>query len=152
MFVRDFIHVAQPFESVAPCFVTDPGWLASIAEGAARDARDLSAAVLPEDGTGGNGRTPSSVHCDTGPVRVRRDSLIVPLRVAADGPELPPLDADLEVSPLGPARCQLTLSATYRRATGSATDDALAERMAEAAVRIFLQAVADRIAAGDTDA
>jgi hypothetical protein len=152
MFVRDFIHVAQPFESVAPCFVTDPGWLASIAEGAARDARKLSAAVLPDDPADGDARTPSLVHCDTGPVRVRRDSLVVPLRVAGAGAELPPLDADLEVSPLGPTLCQLTLNATYRRSAELGTDDALAQRMAEAAARIFLQAVADRITAGDADA
>src|SRR6516165_5501900 len=112
MFVRDFIHVAQPFETVAPCFVADASWLIGLAEDAVSSVRELSSsrnggAAMPDTGP---------VHCETGPVRVRHDSLVVPLRFsAANAGPGPALDADLEVSPVGPGLSQLTLSATYRR-------------------------------------
>jgi hypothetical protein len=151
MFVRDFIHVAQPFESVAPCFVADAGWLTAVAEDTAVNARELSASLRSGDPGAEAGLVAvPAVQCDTGPVRVRRDSLVVPLRIAAtDGTDAPLLDADLEVSPLGPGLCQLTLNATYRRPTPPGTDDALAQRTAEVVVRSFLQAVAHRITSDD---
>jgi hypothetical protein len=125
MFVRDFIHVARPFESVAPRFVADATWL------------DHGGAV----------------RCDSGPVRVRHDSLVVPLTITTSGAgAVPELEADLEVSPLGPTLCQLTLSATYRRAAAAGTDDALAQRAAEVVARAFLQAVAERITADEQPA
>jgi hypothetical protein len=127
MFVRDFIHVEQPFETVAPRFVADARWLHALSD----DDR---------------------MHFETGPVRVRLDSLVVPLSMSAVGPSgtaesgpagaLPPLEADLEVSPLGPDRSQLTLSATYRRPGASGPEAQLAQRAAEAGVRSFLQALA----------
>jgi hypothetical protein len=147
MFVRDFIHVAQPFESVAPHFVTDAGWLNRLAEDAANHARELSAMLrIPGDSDGDE-----QVHCETGAVRVRHDSLVVPMVISgveADG--LPALEADLEVSPLGPTLSQLTLSATYRRAGVGTSDDAMVQRTAEVAARGFLQALAGRIGAGET--
>src|SRR5690242_16785212 len=133
MFVRDFIHVAQPFESVAPRFVADATWLTAIAESAETNGRELSRGLRLGDGAedpaaGGAG----AVHCDSGPVRVRRDSLVVPLTIAASGAgTVPELEADLEVSPLGPGLCQLTLNATYRRAAAAGTDNAMAQRAAE---------------------
>lgn len=58
MFVRDFIHVDQPFEVVAPRFVTDTSWLAPIAEDAAVVAREVALALTDgpavHDGSDGN--------------------------------------------------------------------------------------------------
>ena len=142
MFVRDFIHVAQPFETVAPHFVTDATWLIGLAEDAASSVRELSSprngdAAVPDTGP---------VHCETGPVRVRHDSLVVPLHfAAANGGPGPALDADLEVSPVGPGLSQLTLSATYRRPPPSTFDDAIVQRTAEVVARRFLQELAVRI-------
>jgi hypothetical protein len=153
MFVRDFIHVAQPFESVAPRFVADATWLTTIAESATTNGRELSAVLrLGDDGRGPTADGAGAVRCDSGPVRVRRDSLVVPLTIAAgDAGAVPELEADLEVSPLGPTLCQLTLNATYRRAAPG-TDDALAQRAAEVVARAFLQAVAERITADEQPA
>ena len=50
MFVRDFIHVDQPFEVVAPRFVSDTSWLAPIAEDAALVAREVALALTHEPG------------------------------------------------------------------------------------------------------
>ncbi len=142
MFVRDFIHVEQPFENVAPRFVADARWLHALAEDAAAEADQVSTALRAPVGDGRN-----RIHCETGPVRVRLDSLVVPMSmsgagVSESGAELPPLEADLEVSPLGPDRSQLTLSATYRRAGATGPEAQLAQRAAEAGVRSFLQALA----------
>jgi hypothetical protein len=147
MFVRDFIHVAHPFESVAPRFVADATWLTAIAESATTNGRELSAALRLGDGAdGAEADGAGTVHCDSGPVRVRRDSIVVPLTITASGAgAVPELEGDLEVSPLGPTLCQLTLNATYRRAVVSGADDALAQRAAEVVARAFLQAVAERI-------
>ncbi|HZP30194.1 MAG TPA: hypothetical protein VFC99_14670 [Acidimicrobiia bacterium] len=147
MFVRDFIHVAQPFESVAPRFVADASWLNGLAEDAAANARQLTGSVrLVAPPRGADGRRAGTVQCETGPVRVRRDSLVVPLHIAgSDGEALPTLEADLEVSPVGPGLSQLTLSATYRRTGPSAADDAIVQRAAEVVARTFLQALAGRI-------
>ena len=147
MFVRDFIHVAQPFELVAPHFITDADWLIRLAEDAATHARELSAALqVPSDRD-----ADEPVHCETGAVRVRHDSLIVPMVISGGpGEGLPPLEADLEVSPLGPTLSQLTLSATYRRSHTDDGRDAIVQRTAEVAARSFLQALAGRISAGET--
>ena len=135
MFVRDFIHVAQPFETVAPCFVADASWLIGLAEDAVSSVRELSS---PRNG--------DAALPDTGPVRVRHDSLVVPLHfAAANGGPGPALDADLEVSPVGPGLSQLTLSATYRRPPPSTFDDAIVQRTAEVVARRFLQELAVRI-------
>jgi hypothetical protein len=158
MFVRDFIHVAQPFESVAPRFVADATWLTAIAEDATVNGRELAAGLRLDDPRErpeevAPAARPGSVQCDSGPVRVRRDSLVVPLTITAtDAGAMPELEADLEVSPLGPTLCQLTLSATYRRAAVPGADEALAQRAAEAVARAFLQAVAERITADDAPA
>jgi hypothetical protein len=154
MFVRDFIHVARPFESVAPRFVADATWLTAIAEDATVNGRELSAVLRLDDADARLAAVPSGpVRCDSGPVRVRRDSLVVPLTITATGAgAAPELEADLEVSPLGPTLCQLTLNATYRRAGAAGTDDTLAQRAAEVVARAFLQAVAERITADEQPA
>jgi len=137
MFVRDFIHVEQPFENVAPRFVADARWLHVLAEDAAAEAHQLSTRL---GAPAGDGR--DRVHCETGPVRVRLDSLVVPMSMSGSAGALPPLDADLEVSPLGPDRSQITMSATYRRLGATGPEAQLAQRAAEAGVRTFLQALA----------
>jgi hypothetical protein len=83
MFVRDFIHVAQPFELVAPHFIADADWLNRLAEDAALHARELSEALqLPPDhrrAHDADHEADEPVHCESGAVRVRNDSLIVPM-------------------------------------------------------------------------
>jgi len=127
MFVRDFIHIAQPFENVAPRFVSGANWLLEVA-----------------------GDDTATVRYETGPARARLDSLIVPI-VMDDTTEegLPRLVADLEISPLGPERSQLTLSAIYRRSEDTGADAVMAQRAVEAGVRRFLQALAASLDGSD---
>ncbi len=81
MFIRDFIHVDQPFEVVAPRFVSDTAWLVPIAEAAATTARDVATQVARGAGGDGPNPTPSRapVRCEVGPVRARAGSILVPL-------------------------------------------------------------------------
>jgi hypothetical protein len=61
---------------------------------------------------------------------------------------LPDLDADLEVGPLGPARTQLAINATYTPplgAVGRTADRLLLHRLAEATVKRFLDQVGGRL-------
>ena len=129
MFVRDFIHIAQPFENVAPRFVTR---LANASprrllrrralrrrhrHRALRNRSRPGAATRLADRPDRDGRRPPKTGC-------RR------------------LVADLEISPLGPEQSQLTLSAIYRRPEDTGADAVMAQRAVEAGVRRFLQALA----------
>jgi len=71
---------------------------------------------------------------------------VIPLRwAAARGPGLfPSLDADLEVSPLGPSTTHLAISARYvppLGALGRMVDRAILFRVAEATLKDFLDRV-----------
>jgi hypothetical protein len=142
MFVRDFLHVGQPFESVAPRFVSDTAWLAPIAEEAAAVAREVAVSVL---GTGQPGPVPPGpVRCEIGPARVRASSLLIPVWLLSEGPDtaLPDLAGDLEVAPVGAHRSLIAFGATYQRPTRGPQALARVERATEAGVRQFLNGIA----------
>ena len=172
MFVRDFIHVDQPFEVVAPRFVSDTSWLAPIAEDAALVAREVALALTHEpgpaslvlvDGRGtGNGRANGNangnghghgragppgvgaVRCEVGPVRARLQSILVPMwLISVEGVALlPDLSGDLEVAPVGVDRSVIALGATYRRTSPEHEESLRVERATEAGVRTFLSGIA----------
>jgi hypothetical protein len=148
MFVRDFIHVDQPFQTVAPRFVSDTSWLAPIAEEAAAIAHDVAAQLAPR--THGRDRAVGrdSVRCELGPVRARADGILVPLWLIADRSEagLPDLTGDLEVAPVGAARSLIALGATYPRPAPEPEALRRVERAAEAGVRSFLNGIAAALA------
>lgn len=147
MFVRDFIHVDQPFEVVAPCFVTDTSWLAPIAEDAALVAREVALAITdgpgPADGHGASPRI-GAVRCEVGPVRARSRSILVPMwLINVEGAALlPDLSGDLEVAPVGADRSVIALGATYRRTSPEREESLRVERATEAGVRTFLNGIA----------
>ena len=142
MFVRDFIYVDRPFAEVAPRFVNDRGWLWPVAARAGAEAAAVADAIRTTSGR--NRARDRDVALETGPVRARQDSLVVPLRLGDDdGGRVPELDGDLEVTPIGPGRSLLALNARYRR-SGRASDDAVG-RIAEACVRAFLRELADTL-------
>lgn len=143
MFVRDFIHVSQPFEQVAPRFVRDTAWLAPLAEDAAEVARELAVSLLGR-GQSGPAR-PVAVRCEIGPVRARATSLLVPLWLLTEGQDnaLPDLTGDLEVAPVGTGRSLLAFGATYRRPASESRELHRVERATEAGVRTFLSGIAD---------
>lgn len=142
MFVRDFVHVVQPFERVAPRFVTSTTWLVPIAEQAAAAARDvavtLGGANRPE------GEPLGSLRCQIGPLRARATSLLLPLWFVSDESTaaLPDLAGDLEVAPVGTARSLLAFGATYRRPAQDLHEVERVARAAEVGVRTFLDGIA----------
>jgi hypothetical protein len=154
MFVRDFIHVGQPFEAVAPRFVSDTSWLAPIAEEAAIVARDVALSLglategdghpAPGGGTCGAAHTGNVVRCRLGPVRARADSILVPMWLIdlRGGSPLPDLAGDLEVAPVGAGACLVALGATYRRTAREPDTVLRVERATEAGVRSFLNGIA----------
>jgi len=141
MFVRDFIHVGQPFEVVAPRFVSDTSWLAPIAEEAAVVARDVALSLGPDHPANGH---VGDVRCEIGPVRARAHSILVPMWLLNDGwdSSFPDLTGDLEIAPVGSSRSLLALGATYRRPTREREALQRMERATEAGVRTFLNGIA----------
>ena len=138
--MRDFIEVPRPFEEVAPGLVRDAQWLNPIVHHALEEASEAGHRE-PVDGTGTDGAALTSVHCVRGPVRIRADSLVVPVHWDTDPPDgvLPVLDGDLEVAPLGESRSQVSFSA-YCRPYGRW--DPGTQRVAEVAMRAFLERLA----------
>ena len=110
MFVRDFIEIALPFEAVAPRLVRNADWLGPIAHHAVEETVATLTALQPDQPV--LFATPLKVHCARGPVRIRVDALVMPLRWESNIPEslLPAVDGDLEVVPIGADRSQVALS------------------------------------------
>ena len=95
----------------------------------------------------GAGRVAREVRVTLGPHHDPGDALVVPLAWEPSGlPGLfPVLDGDVELAPLGPDRCRLTLSASYVPPLGEfgrRLDHALLHRVARSTVRSFLARMA----------
>jgi hypothetical protein len=138
MFVRDFIEIGQPFEAVAPRLVRNAAWLEPIAYDALEEAVATFGALRPDQPVH---LVPSrlEVRCERGPVRLRSDALVMPLRWETNLPAfmLPSLDGDLEVVPLGADRSQLVLNANMGPLFGDG--DAIVRRVVETSLRSFLR-------------
>jgi hypothetical protein len=120
MFVRYYLELPLAAAQVEQTLVgAPPGWLAALS--ATAQERDQALELGPP------------VHLPT--------MTWLSLRwepVAHDGP-LPHLDATIELGPLGRDRTQLAISARYRQATsGPGADPGLAQRVAEATLKDFL--------------
>jgi hypothetical protein len=144
MFVRYFVDIPMPFERAERALLKMPeSWLPGIA----RDADDHGERLLYEIGFGTGVRVHKQVEVKLRePIKTRNRTLI-PLSWTATGASglFPSLEADLELGGMGPARCQLSLSARYRPPFGSlgqVVDRALLHRVAEATVRDFVQRAA----------
>jgi len=164
MFVRDFIHVARPFQSVAPRFLRDPRWLGPIVDEAVGEAARVSRALVgsPDFAEDADASvvSPLGVHLDRGAVRSRARGLVVPIswEDPVEHPWFPPISGDLEIAPIGLGASELVLSANYRstetlvllgddRIHGPAPEPstahpALVHRVVETGVRAFLQNLA----------
>ena len=160
MFVRDFIHVAQPFQTIAPRFLCDPGWLRPIVDKAVDEAARVSRALAgsPEEVGDAIAHTATApeVQLDRGAVRSRARGLVVPITWSNVMEHIwfPPISGDLEIAPIGPSRSELVLSASYQspKALDPPREQALVEpaaahpavvhRVVEAGVRAFLQNLA----------
>jgi len=90
------------------------------------------------------------VRVTLGPPHNRGDAIVVPLSWKSSAlPDLfPVLDGELEVAPLDPERCRVTLTASYVPPLGEVgrqLDHALFHRVAHSTVRAFLDRVADSL-------
>lgn len=177
MFVRDFIHVARPFQSVAPSFLRDPRWLGPIVDEAVCEAARVSRALVgspdPTNDAGASIEAAPGVRLDRGAVRSRVRGLVVPIFWENDVERtwFPAISGDLEIAPIGLSASELVLSASYRSpealnrpADGpladepfddpvpesAAADPALVHRVVETGVRAFLQSLAVTLEAGLT--
>ena len=140
MFVRDFIEIDRPFEAVAPRLVRDAGWLDPIALAALEEAVATMRVLHPYQPIQLD-VPPMTVRCTRGPVRLRADTLVMPLRWDTNLPAslLPDVDGDLEVVPLGADRSQLTLNANT---FASSRDRDATRRVVETGLRSFLRGLA----------
>ncbi|MCZ7528696.1 MAG: hypothetical protein M5U14_21385 [Acidimicrobiia bacterium] len=146
MFVRDFVHVERPLDEVRARLVSEPAVRLRPLARRAYDESEVLRGLLA--GTG-HALPPGSseVELAVGPVRLRDDALVLPMLwgPGTDHPLLPPIEADLEVAPVGSEWTQLTLVGNYTRRPSGALrrrDDLLLHRVLEASVRSFLVAVA----------
>jgi len=136
--------VSRPLEAVRERFTGDGRWLAPLASAAEEDGEALRLRIGPSWVAG---RVAREVRVTLGLHHDRGDALIVPLAWEPSGLPtlLPALDGDVELAPLGPDRCRLTLSASYAPPLGELgrrLDRALLHQVARSTVRSFLSRVA----------
>ncbi len=150
MFLRYFVEIPHPLDRVEEALLRSPEeWLPGLAEGADGHGRRLLADVGLASPVG---RLTKRMEVEVGEARRFGSATHLPISWKATGtPALfPTLDAFIELAPLGEERTQLSLSGTYRPPLGRlgrAADRALLHRVAESAIKDFL----DRIAAAIQD-
>jgi hypothetical protein len=151
MFVRYYTELPAPVSQVRSATASLPGdWLPRLAEA----TEDKTDSLLLEVGVHVNGfrlgregrfKLSDWVPFPSGGARVRLEW------EAVEHPGLfPHVDGELEISPVGPNRTQLGLSAQYTPplgAFGQALDAALLHRLAEAVAKDFVEAAATQIRA-----
>jgi hypothetical protein len=147
MFVRYFVEIESSRDAVERLMTAAPEtWLPVLASQADANGQRL----LAEVGFGHEFRIARTVKLDIrAPIRSPAMTLI-PLGWHSVGSAslFPEMEADLEIAPLGPRRCQLSINGRYRppmRSVGRVLDRALLSRVAEATVKDFLDRVRDRV-------
>lgn len=143
IFLEDFADITLPFEVMRRRFTGDGAWLAPLASAATKDGEALRMRIGPTWAAGSFSR---EVRVTLGPSRERDDALVIPL--AWESNELrslfPLLEGDIELAPLGPYSCRVTLAASYvppLGELGARLDHALLHRAAASTVRSFLSRV-----------
>jgi hypothetical protein len=132
-------------------FVGDGSWFAPLATAAEEDGEELYFRIGP---TWASGRAARKVVVTLGQPHERGDALIVPVSWrSSDLPGLfPVLDGDLELAPLAPERCRVSLSASYLPPFGELgrrLDRALLHRVARSTARSFLARLAESLELDD---
>ena len=147
MFARYFVELPFDRDRVEAVLTDTPSaWL----PGMATEANLHGDRLLAEVGFGDEIHIARQVTIDLGAPLHLPTKTVLPLRWTATGVLglFPSLDADMEIAPLGQARCQLSMSARYvppLGAVGRAIDRAVLFRVAEATIKNFLDQVRDGI-------
>ena len=149
MFIRYFLELDDPFDRVEAALLADPStWV----PGMARAAGELGERLLTEVGFPvEDRRMDKEVEISFSEPYRSASATRLPMTWKATGAQrlFPLLEADLEVAGLGATRTQLSISARYRPPLGPlgrVLDRALLHRVAEAAIKDFLDRVGAAIA------
>lgn len=152
MFVHDFLQVRRPYPDVLGRLAADTTWLRVSARAAHLEALELHRAeVVGAEGLDALALPPTPL-LTLGELREGVDSARLPL---SWGPQPAWLDGDLEASPIGARRTQLSVSARAALPVGvlgRRRDELLFARVCEAGVRSFLARVAGTLELGDESA
>jgi len=140
VFLRDFVDVKCAADPVSARIAGGDWWLANLVSAAGDDTESQLMRIGPASFGEWIAR---DVRVRIGRSTSSGSATLVPLRWEdARRPQLfPVLDGNLEVVPLGPERCRVVLSATYRppfERAGQLLDQAFLHRVAESTVRSFL--------------
>lgn len=138
MFIYYFAHIPLPFAQLAGGFTNHPDlWLPRYVGEAYTEGRSLAAPV---------GEGPR-LRVAVGPIGRGEGSATFPFRIDAgpDGGLFTHLEADLEISELGPDQAQLTLRGSYR-APGWSTDAHLGPGLRHRSVEAITKGIVERVA------
>lgn len=146
-FIEDFVDVATPFESLRARFSGDGEWLAPLATVATQDGDNFQMRIGPSWAAGIVTR---EVVVTLWPPRERGGALARTLTWTPNDWQFlfPLLEGELELAPLGPDECRISLAATYTPALGrfgAQVDRALLHRVAASTVRSFITQVATKL-------
>lgn len=147
MFVYYFTHLSAPYETLEPIFAGGAElWVPEQVSRAFEAGEELMAKV----GIGKRARWTKSVSVSLGSPRRTSEGVVLPLDVRADPAEglFPRLEGDLELARLGPQLSQLTMRGSYRPplgGVGEIIDRALLHRVAESAVKDFMEQLSLRL-------
>ena len=148
MFLRSYVDVARPIESVeAEMAVGVENWMPDMAQRANGDGEKL----LSELGFNlGKRRIGRRIKVEIGAPAAASGLMFMPIRweSATEAGLFPTLEGVLEVAALGSARTQLGLSASYEPPlglVGKIADRALFHRVAEVTVKDFLERIGARL-------
>ena len=150
IFIEDFINVDRPFYALQERFSGDGQWLAPLATAATREGESLRMRIGP---VWAAHIVTHEVHVTLWPPRERDSSLVRSLTWVPSGWQslFPLLDGDIELAPIDPECCRLSLAVAYTPPLGgfgARVDRALFHRIAESTVRSFLTQVATRLMSG----
>ncbi len=142
--ILDFTDIPLSIETVRGRFALVGERLATLASAAETDGEALLLQIGPE---WVGGHLTREVEVTLGSRHERERVSVVPLEWRATDltSVFPTLSGDLELSPLGPHSCRLTLAASYLPpfgGIGRALDHALMRRVAQSTLRSFLIRVA----------
>jgi hypothetical protein len=146
-FIEDFVDVASPFDTLRARFSGDGRWLAPLATVATQDGDIFQMRIGPSWAAGIVTR---EVNVTLWPPRQRGYALARSLTwTPSDWQFLfPLLDGDLELAPIGPDQCRISLAATYTPALGrfgAHVDRTLLHRVAASTVRSFITQIATKL-------
>jgi hypothetical protein len=147
VFLEESVDVSRPFEVVRERLLGDVSWFGPFATAAKEDGEALYLRVGP---SWAKMRTTREVRVTLGRPHSRGNAIVLPLTwKAVVLPDLfPVLDGELEVAPLDPERCRVTLTSSYvppLGAVGRQLDHVLLHRVAHSTARSFLDRLADNL-------